>query len=207
MDEICVYCGEDCGHEPDCPVTVIDAMQADIDRLQQWVNDLQSGMYINCVYCGHRYGPESEVPSTMADVLKEHIAQCPQHPLSEARAETASLREEVNRLSNLLNAPEIHDFAAAVVREAAHQRSRWGTEHDSGKGALEWFWLIGFLATKATQAARYGDQEKYLHHIITTAAACANWHANASGANSDMRPGAPASLESLPTGEAEASSQ
>ena len=25
--------------------------------LRQWIDDLQSGMYINCVYCGHRYGP------------------------------------------------------------------------------------------------------------------------------------------------------
>ena len=51
-------------------------------RLKQWIDDLQSGMYINCVYCGHRYGPKDEVPATMADVLKEHIVQCPAHPMS-----------------------------------------------------------------------------------------------------------------------------
>lgn len=28
---------------------------AEIKRLRDWMNDLQSGMYINCVYCGHRY--------------------------------------------------------------------------------------------------------------------------------------------------------
>jgi hypothetical protein len=41
-----------------------------IAELVAWVNDLQSGMYINCVYCGHRYGPSSDTPVAMADVLK-----------------------------------------------------------------------------------------------------------------------------------------
>lgn len=69
------------------------ANRAELERLQQWVNDLQAGMYINCVYCGHRYGPDDEVPATMAEVLKEHIAVCPKHPLAEARAECERLRE------------------------------------------------------------------------------------------------------------------
>lgn len=56
-----------------------------IERLGTWVNDLQSGMYINCVYCGHRYGPKDEIPTAMADVLKEHVAQCPDHPMSKLR--------------------------------------------------------------------------------------------------------------------------
>ena len=55
---------------------------AEIERLRQWVADLQSGMYINCVYCGHHYGPKDEVPAAMADVLKQHIAVCPEHPMS-----------------------------------------------------------------------------------------------------------------------------
>ena len=63
----------------------------EIERLQQWVHDCQAGMYINCVYCGHRYGPNDKVPATMADVLKEHIEQCPQHPMS-------ALKKEVERL-------------------------------------------------------------------------------------------------------------
>lgn len=64
------------------------------DRLQQWVKDLQSGMYINCVYCGHRYGPESEVPASMADVLKEHIAKCPKHPMSKLKQENERLQKQ-----------------------------------------------------------------------------------------------------------------
>lgn len=56
------------------------------ERLRMWVNDLQSGMYINCVYCGHRYGPDPGTPVAMADVLREHVEQCPEHPLAQLRA-------------------------------------------------------------------------------------------------------------------------
>jgi len=63
------------------------------ERYQQWVNDLQSGMYINCVYCGHRYGPEKDTPVSMADVLKEHIEQCPKHPMSKLKQEIVQLKE------------------------------------------------------------------------------------------------------------------
>ena len=37
----------------------------------------------------------------------------------------------------------------------------------------DWFWLIGYLVGKAI---RPDDPGKRLHHIITTAAACLNWH-------------------------------
>ena len=66
-----------------------DAARAEVERLQQWVNDLQSGMYINCVYCGHRYGPDPGTPVAMAEVLKRHIEQCPSHPLSHVKARLA----------------------------------------------------------------------------------------------------------------------
>ena len=62
--------------------------------LEQWVHDLQSGMFINCVYCGHRYGPDDEVAPTMQQALYDHIAKCPKHPLSamKRRAERAEAR-------------------------------------------------------------------------------------------------------------------
>jgi len=63
-----------------------EAAEAERADLQQWVHDLQEGMFINCVYCGHRYGPDDEVPATMADALKEHIEQCPKHPMSALKA-------------------------------------------------------------------------------------------------------------------------
>jgi len=66
-------------------------LQEENERLKIWVADLQSGMYINCVYCGHRYGPEDEVPASMADVLKQHIEECPEHPMSKLKAKVDRL--------------------------------------------------------------------------------------------------------------------
>lgn len=55
-------------------------------RLEAWIDDLQSGMWINCVYCGHRYGPNDDKVAPRK-ALEEHIESCPKHPLSIARAE------------------------------------------------------------------------------------------------------------------------
>lgn len=101
------------------------------------------------------------------------------------------LESELEGLKSKINSAEINDFIEGVRMEALYQRQKFGTNHDLGKSPEEWLWLIGFLATKATQANRYGDKEKYLHHIISSAAACLNWHANATGKNKEMKPGAP----------------
>lgn len=77
-------------------------MECENERLQQWVNDLQSGMYVNCVYCGHRYGPESKTPVSMADVLKQHIEQCPEHPMSKLKQENERLKILNNNQRQLL---------------------------------------------------------------------------------------------------------
>ncbi len=98
-------------------------------------------------------------------------------------------RAEVIRLKALLNAPELVDFAGGVVREAAHQRERWGAKQDAGKEPADWFWLIGYLAQKAMMAQIAGDLDKAKHHCISTAAALANWHAALLGADLSMRPG------------------
>lgn len=66
-------------------------------KLKQWINDLQSGMYVNCVYCGHRYGPEGETPVSMAEVLKEHIENCPNHPVSELKQQIKELTRIIAR--------------------------------------------------------------------------------------------------------------
>lgn len=63
----------------------ISRLNGEIRRLQNWVNDLQSGMFINCAYCGHRYGPDDEVGVTMQEALYEHIKECPKHPLSKTK--------------------------------------------------------------------------------------------------------------------------
>lgn len=68
-----------------------------IVELEAWVNDLQSGMYVNCVYCGHRYGPNETTPVSMADALKEHIEHCPKHPMSALKAERDDLRRQLEQ--------------------------------------------------------------------------------------------------------------
>jgi hypothetical protein len=83
-----------------------------------------------------------------------------------------------------INTPEINDFLKAIENEALHQRDRWGSEHDAGKTDADWFWLVGYLAGKVIN-----KPEKALHHIITTAAACLNWHSAKLGTHNKMRPG------------------
>jgi len=98
-----------------------------------------------------------------------------------------SLQKENKRLDTLINNPQTNNFIEAVRIEAAHQRERWPSEHDEGKTNEDWFWLIGYLAGKAIRP----DQtlEKCLHHIITTAAVCLNWHMHSTGEDTKMRPG------------------
>ena len=103
-------------------------------------------------------------------------------------ATVAELRAEVDRLNAIINTPQANDFLRAVSTEAEHQRQRWGSEHDAGKAPADWFWLVGCLAGKALHAHAAGDTTKAEHHIITTAAALANWHLAMFG-KTDMRPG------------------
>jgi hypothetical protein len=95
---------------------------------------------------------------------------------------------EIARLNAIINTPQADDFLRAVSIEAEHQRQRWGTYHDGGKEPADWFWLVGYLAGKALHAHVSGDTAKAEHHVITTAAACANWHRGLFGLT-DMRPG------------------
>lgn len=105
------------------------------------------------------------------------------------RAEAAE--RERDRLDALINNPHTDNFLEAVRTEAAHQRERWPSEHDASKTDADWYWLIGYLAGKAL----HDIKGKRLHHTITTAAACLNWHAQAAGVRSDVRPGIEPSKE------------
>lgn len=103
--------------------------------------------------------------------------------------EVAEAIAEIERLQALVNTPETADFMKGVPLEAAHQRERWGADHDAGKAPLDWFWLIGYLAQKAATSAIAGDTDKAKHHTISTAAALSNWHLQLSGGDNRMRPG------------------
>lgn len=74
------------------PSPTTDNLEKELARYKKWVDDLQSGMYINCVYCGHCYGPEDQESSRAADVLKKHVENCPEHPMSKLKAELEELK-------------------------------------------------------------------------------------------------------------------
>lgn len=146
---------------------------------------------------------ENEATLSLAEELRHHSAAFDVSTITARMLDSAA--DELERLHGLLNTPHTADFMQAVALEAAHQRERWGTQHDAGKEDSDWFWLLGYLGGKALNSAKAYEasdcsdakaHEKSLHHIITTAAACLNWHAARSFASNVMRPGIdPPSLE------------
>lgn len=108
-------------------------------------------------------------------------------PVPAAQLEKAQTDFERGRLS-AINHPELNDFARAIVLEAQHQRERHGALHDRNKTADDWLWTAAHLLTKAAQASRYGDIERYKHHIITGAALLANWHRIVAGGEGSVVP-------------------
>lgn len=126
------------------------------------------------------YEPSYSVPYDLAMRMASDIEK--------KAAEIADLRAQLQAAQEKLNTPEIHDFAQGVVSEAQHQRARWGSDHDAGKLPEDWFWLLGYLAGKCLAAYKAGDDEKAMHHMISTAAAIANWHSAILG-QTNMRPG------------------
>jgi hypothetical protein len=80
------------------PQSLAEEAAKKIFSLKSWVDDLQSGMYINCVYCGYQYGPKDSTPVAMSAVLKEHIEQCPEHPMRKLKIEYVALKERLERI-------------------------------------------------------------------------------------------------------------
>lgn len=72
-----------------------DDRDAEIERLKKWVDDLQSGIYVNCVYCGYRYGYSEDIPVSMAEVLKEHVESCPKHPMNRLKLDLEQARRDI----------------------------------------------------------------------------------------------------------------
>lgn len=169
------------------PITQLRAEVEELSRLQAaatpgpWSQEQQYGFAVKagdghtliCDDGSHTAEDAAFIASVhrLADLNRELLAA-----LTEASRDAEKYRA--------INTPEIHDFIVAVEREALHQRERWGSDHDAGKTDADWFWLVGYLAGKAIN-----KPEKILHHIITTAAACLNWHAHKVGASTAMRPG------------------
>lgn len=148
-------------------------------------------MSVHCPDCGAvaGYGQELGHKSDCASRSSKMGRGAEFRRSAASEAEVATLRARVAELEAQINTPETADFMRGVPLEAAHQRERWGVEQDAGKGPLDWFWLIGYLAQKAATSALAGDFEKAKHHTISTAAALANWHLFLSGGDDRMRPG------------------
>lgn len=72
---------------------------------------------------------------------------------AETLQQLVSMARRSLELEALLNTPKTDEFLEAVRIEAAHQVERWGIESDAGKTPWDWFWLVGYLAQKAAQAA------------------------------------------------------
>jgi hypothetical protein len=132
--------------------------------------------------------------SAVADLAAERPSD-----LEEMASLTIDVVAELQRLRAAINTPQIADFAAAIRLEAVHQVERWGVDHDAGKRAEDWVTLVAYLLGKATRAHYDRDGDKLLHHVITIAAVCSNWHAALTGADNRMRPGvaSPADVEKM----------
>jgi hypothetical protein len=104
--------------------TGLYADYSEVSRLEKWIDDLQSGMWINCVYCGHRYGPNASPTTkdfklTMRKTLEQHINVCPKHPLSIVSGNYNELIMQVSRCSP---GESRHETALRYIREAERER-------------------------------------------------------------------------------------
>ncbi len=97
----------------------------------QWVADLQSGMYVNCVYCGHRYGPRETTPVSMADALKAHIEECPRHPMSALKRQLAERDAALTALNT--NHLQAQGFGPYTIQAIEHSPIRVIEEHAPGE--------------------------------------------------------------------------
>ena len=76
---------------------------------------------------------------------------------------------EGDRLTALINTPELVDFAKAVHLEAVHEEERWGTDDREGKEPYDWHWLVAHLSGRSL--AHHKEAER-LEVELRTAQAC-----------------------------------
>ena len=100
------------------------------------------------------------------DALKAHVERLEQ--------DLARMTADRNRLQELINSPVTADFLEGVQAEVAHQVIRG----NDGKNHVDWLGTVCWLSSQAARAMAEGDRDRALHDTISTAAACANWHAH-----------------------------
>lgn len=90
------------------------------------------------------------------------------------------LNQQYNELVDRINTTNIADFVQSMTNESAYQKDRW-LESDKTKTDADWFWLIGYLSSKALFNPDFGNAslreyaEKQKHRIVTIAAAAYHW--------------------------------
>jgi len=93
--------------------------RAEIIRLDKWIDDLQSKMYVNCAYCGFRFGPRDTTKAAMTDVIKQHVRQCQRHPYAKALAALQQYGHHQPHCKHLrLKGPCTCGFTAALEANA-----------------------------------------------------------------------------------------
>lgn len=119
------------------------------------------------------------------DVSGRAIYERTTRALEEAyQAGIQAARDRVAELEALIDTPHTGEFFESIRLEAAHQAKRWGSDHDAGKAATDWFWLVGYLLGKAIN-----KPDKLKHHLVSSGAALLNWYRQVTGDSSAMRPG------------------
>jgi hypothetical protein len=168
--------------QPACQIDIAEYRRME-SQVEQWREEIENDSSearraLAQLQSGTRLALQRAEEAGYAAGLKDYTALEQRLALAQQQAEGLEARFAA------INTPEIADFLKAVENEALHQRDRWGSDGDAGKTDADWFWLVGYLAGKALH-----KPEKVLHHIITTAAACLNWHAAKLGVHIRMRPG------------------
>lgn len=116
----------------------------------------------------------SEVPAVNAEPQWGNPEQ--QMRIDELEKIVAEKDQIIAHYKDLINTPLISHFLQAVKLEAAHQVERWKDSVDRESESFNWVFLVGHLATRAAAYHEAENKEKALHHTITTAAVCLNWH-------------------------------
>lgn len=132
----------------------IAALRGDVQRLQAAWDSAHLQALENGQKC---HAAEAERDEAQADrVSWQGVAE--------------SRGERIAELEALINNPHVDEFFEAVRIEQAHQRQRWGDDHDASKRVNDWAAVVVYLAGKMVKSSWEGDDFKVHHHMVTIAA-------------------------------------
>lgn len=104
----------------------LQAADAELAEASHELEVLKDGRILTCAYCGHAYGPDT--PASQSDLLYEHIASCPQHPMTSIKAELDKVIQENKDAAGLLfkfsyTLEEVKRFLQAGINKTNSQTS------------------------------------------------------------------------------------